>query len=114
MPTVNFEGLADVIKQLRPDFGIGSQNQPPAPAAAPAIAVRRPLPPKLSLADFCARFQLSDAIHDKLANIKVTGPHVLRLVNDDALRAEGNLDIGELADLRDVEERWMVEVSLGG
>jgi hypothetical protein len=109
-PIVNFEGLADVIKQLNP--------QPTIPAPIPiatASALPRPLrlpPPKMSTADFCAQFDLSPEIRDKLGSINIAGPHLLRLVADGALREEARLDLGELAGVRDAEERWMNELAV--
>ena len=104
-PTVSFEGLAEVIKQLNPTFA----QQQPAP-----IIVRTPprprLPPKMSLAEFCIQYEISHEISIKLCKQNIVGPHLLRLIGDEALRVEGQLDLGELATLRDVQERWVASL----
>jgi hypothetical protein len=108
-PIVNFEGLTDVLKQLHPAL------HQPHPTFHPAqIPLPNPLrncpPPKMTVHVFCAKFDLSPAIEAKLSRINVSGPHLLRLIDDNALRKEGELDLGELAGVRDAEERWMNEV----
>jgi hypothetical protein len=107
-PIVNFEGLVDVLKHLNPAL------QQPLPALQQPLPVSNPPhncpPPKISVHVFCARFDLSPAIEAKLGGINVTGPHLLRLIDDTALQTEGGLDLGELAGVRDAEERWMSEV----
>lgn len=109
-PTVNFEGLANVIKQLNPAYG--RENAPPAPAPLAAVPLHRRPPPKMSIATFCSQFDLSPEIQAKLLGIAIAGPHLLRLVDDGALRGEAGLSLGELAGIRDAEERWMNEVSM--
>jgi hypothetical protein len=59
----------------------------------------------MALSDFCSQFDLSPDIEDKLSLINIVGPHLLRLVNDQALREEAHLDLGELAGVRDAQER---------
>jgi hypothetical protein len=66
----------------------------------------------MTLNAFCVHSDLSDAIKVKLTSINVTGPHVLHLIDDAALWKEAGLDIGELATLRDAEERWMASNGL--
>lgn len=66
------------------------------------------LRPKLSLIDFCERFNLSLWLREKLDNIDVTGPHCLRFLQNADLLGAG-LSLGELADIRDAEERWMLD-----
>ena len=106
-PTVNFEGLADVIKQLN-----GQENALPAPAPLTAVPLHPRPPPKMSIATFCLQFDLSPEIQAKLLGIAIAGPHLLHLVDDCALRGEAGLSLGELAGIRDAEERWMNEVLL--
>jgi hypothetical protein len=60
----------------------------------------------MTLAVFCNTFDLSDFILQKLDVLKITGPHGLRFVSDRQLSEMGQLDIGELADVRDAQERW--------
>jgi len=68
--------------------------------------IRAALVPKMKLEDFCDRFDLSVIILQKLDILKVTGPHALRFVSDAQLVGIGGMDIGELADVRDAQERW--------
>jgi len=63
--------------------------------------------PKMTLFVFCERFDLSDFILQKLDVMKVTGPHGLRFISDQQLVEVGGLDVGELADVRDAQERWV-------
>ncbi|KIJ15614.1 hypothetical protein PAXINDRAFT_114833 [Paxillus involutus ATCC 200175] len=64
------------------------------------------LVPKMDLHTFCDHFNLSLAILQKLDVMKITGPHGLRFVSNTDLREIGKLHIGELADVRDAQERW--------
>lgn len=87
-------------------------------AQAPAAANPRPLqhsrapPPPMSLVDFCQRYDLADSIKSKLDIIHIAGPHVLRLVTDSDLRVSGGLDVGEVASLRDAQQRWIHALTL--
>jgi hypothetical protein len=103
--TVNFSGLADLLKQ-------NGAPVAPAPAAGSAVSAKNePLPPPMELALFCDQYHLSNDIKKKLGSIHVSGPHVLRLITDADLRGEGTLSIGELASLRDAHMRWIVDVA---
>jgi len=62
--------------------------------------------PKMDLATFCEQFELPGGFHDKLLALGVQGPHVLRFIKDEDLRAEGHLLLGELGTLCDAEECW--------
>ncbi|EEB94443.1 hypothetical protein MPER_06744 [Moniliophthora perniciosa FA553] len=62
-------------------------------------------PPKLALEDFCEKYALSQELQNKLKTLQIEGPHVLRFVSDDMFLGQ-NLTIGELAGLRDAQERW--------
>jgi hypothetical protein len=64
------------------------------------------LVPKMKLEDFCDWFDLLVIILQKLNILKVTGPHALHFVSDAQLVGIGGMDIGELADVRDAQERW--------
>ncbi|KIJ15654.1 hypothetical protein PAXINDRAFT_99503 [Paxillus involutus ATCC 200175] len=64
------------------------------------------LVPKMDLRTFCDHYNLSLAILQKLDSMEITGPHGLRFVSNTDLREIGKLHIGELADVRDAEERW--------
>ncbi|KAG1846151.1 hypothetical protein C8R48DRAFT_677938 [Suillus tomentosus] len=88
----------------------GDRGPDPAIKNAPQPVLRQQpaLRPKLSLLDFCNRFKLSRWLCEKLDNIDVTGPHCLRFLQNADLLGAG-LSLGELADIRDAEERWMLE-----
>ncbi|KAJ3543455.1 hypothetical protein NMY22_g3140 [Coprinellus aureogranulatus] len=62
----------------------------------------------MELDDFAMLFGLSENITFKLAAADIPGPHVLRLVSDKDLREDGKLSIGELATVRDAEQRWKI------
>jgi len=101
---VNFDGLAELLR--------GPSAATPrllAPATATA-AEKRPNDvskwPKMDLATFSEQFKLPACLHDKLLALGVQGPHVLRFLKDEDLRAEGKLLLGELGTLCDAEERW--------
>lgn len=68
--------------------------------------LRAALVPKMTLTDFCETFSLSVFILQKLDVMKITGPHGLRFVSNQQLVEVGGMDIGELADVRDAQERW--------
>ncbi|KAL0566044.1 hypothetical protein V5O48_015971 [Marasmius crinis-equi] len=69
------------------------------------------LPPKMLLDDFCERYELTVDLRRKLEDMKVPGPHTLRLIRNESL--EKQLEIGEIAELRDAEERWMEDLEQG-
>jgi hypothetical protein len=109
---VNFEGLADVIRQLNP--ATNNHREPVALALPVATPARHLPPPKMTMDDFCWKFELSANIKEKLFRINITGPHLLRLIDNLALRTEAGLDLGELAGVRDAEERWMAGIGVQG
>jgi len=67
---------------------------------------RAALVPKMSLGDFCDKFNLSIFILEKLDTLKITGPHALQFISNQHLVKHGGMDIGELADVRDAQQRW--------
>jgi hypothetical protein len=83
---------------------------PPAqgfiPAAVPARPIRAALVPKMTLDAFCEQFDLSIFVLQKLDTLKITGPHGLRFISDRQLIEQGQMEVGELADVRDAQERW--------
>ncbi|KAG1872131.1 hypothetical protein C8R48DRAFT_595708, partial [Suillus tomentosus] len=100
--TVNFSGLAELLSTAR---------QTPAPQPNVSSTVQQPsqpaqVPPRLSLQAFCDFYDLPLSVYDKLNSHQIMGPHLLRLISDDQLRTECVLSIGELAAVRDAEERW--------
>lgn len=111
--SLNFEGLADVLKIAGLN---GNPTALPAPIGPQTLQSQSRTPdykapkPKISLVDFCLRYDLSHDVQLKLTTIKVTGPHALRYIDDATLREEGQLELGELADIRDAQERWQMEL----
>lgn len=97
---MNFPGFADIFR---------------APNAAPIATLPVPVnslrhrapPPPMTLEDFCCLYKLASDLKSKLDAIHIAGPHVLRLVSDTDLRGSGGLDVGELASVRDAQQRWI-------
>ncbi|KAF9231170.1 hypothetical protein BU15DRAFT_56490, partial [Melanogaster broomeanus] len=109
---VNFDRLAEILSGLhgngqRTSAASGQgpgPNHTPTPANNPVT--RRALPPKISLEEFCLRYSLSQAIYAKLTKLAITGPHALRFISNNVLSNDGTFVVGELADVRDAEQRW--------
>ncbi|KAJ8082936.1 hypothetical protein PM082_008794 [Marasmius tenuissimus] len=92
-------------------LNLGDLFSKPSPVAAAAAETSTPRPrppPRLPLGKFCKQYKLSSSLHEKLSKLDIDGPHVLRLIKDSALESEG-FSIGEVAGLRDAEERWMAD-----
>jgi hypothetical protein len=94
--TINLAGISDLLGPR-----IGNDAAPGPPRIAPTT-----LPRKIDLDDWCQMYELSNTIQYKLRALDITGPHALRFVTDEDLRSVGNLSLGELADVRDGQERW--------
>lgn len=102
-----FCGLAELLVAVqRPPSSASSHNSSDAPA--PAVNSKR-LPSKISLEEFCDRYELSSAIEAKLQETDISGPHALKFFTDAILldRNQGGFSHGELADVRDAEECWL-------
>ncbi|KAJ7146671.1 hypothetical protein C8R44DRAFT_724417 [Mycena epipterygia] len=95
--TINLT-LPDNVLPLQPHR---DRQQPAAPVPIP-----RRIPPQMSLALFCARFNLTDSIHTKLRDFSVTGPHTLRHLKNEHL-LEAGLNHAEVANVRDAQDRWV-------
>jgi hypothetical protein len=93
---VNFAGLAELLQIQKPTVP-DTLTHPPAHV----------LQPKMTLEDFCHSYQLSVGIQIKLDKLGITGPHALRFLSKDDLRHEGELRVGEIAEIRDAEARWL-------
>ncbi|KAI3614998.1 zf-parp-type zinc finger protein [Moniliophthora roreri] len=63
--------------------------------------------PKVALSEFCKKYGIPPELSNQLEELKIDGPHVLRFIDDDALRQ--HLSIGEVAGLRYAEELWKEE-----
>jgi hypothetical protein len=100
----NFEGLAGLLLQCNPALPASvpnsTQSAPRMTRAALALV------PKMTLVDFCEKFNLSVFILQKLNVLHVTGPHALRFISNQQLVEVGGMDIGQLADVRDAQEHW--------
>ncbi|EIM79739.1 uncharacterized protein STEHIDRAFT_163296, partial [Stereum hirsutum FP-91666 SS1] len=110
---ISFNGLAETIKALRNDATHPPNQAPITPAPdilrLPAVPPPR-LPPRLGLADFGTQYTISAETITQLRLMKVVGPHVLRLLSKEDLLAEG-LSRGQVAEVRDAEERWMKDIA---
>lgn len=98
--TVNFAGLAELLN--------GKAATPSLATGTTALLPR--IPRKISLEDFCMRYQLTARIRDKLNDLDITGPHALRFLTDEDLRDQGFLSIAQVADVRDAQERWQGDI----
>jgi hypothetical protein len=96
--TVNLAGLADLVQPLR--------NRVINTPDSPSVSRRTKLPPKMSLEEFVKRYNLSNSISRGLDKIEVTGPHALRFIPDSVLSDSAMLSVGQIADIRDAQERW--------
>ena len=99
---------------VAPNFVIHNHFEDPAAitnkACAPAPRLNPPVPraallPKMSLEVFCETFNLSYEVMTKLKALKITGPHGLRYVTNTQLMQNGQMEVGEVADVRDSQER---------
>ena len=92
----------------------GNNPGRPAPDSVPIVPRVAVQPfraaniPKMSLTHFCDHFGLSVYVLQKLDALRITGPHGLRFVSDQQLVEKGELEIGELADVQDAQEWWML------
>ncbi|KAG7097607.1 hypothetical protein E1B28_004941 [Marasmius oreades] len=100
--------LNGIIGLLRGTSSSSSGATPETALLASGTPRSRP-PPRVPLARFCKNYKLSSALQGKLEKMEIEGPHVLRLIKDSVLQSGGGLSIGELAGLRDAEERWMAD-----
>lgn len=95
--TVNLAGLPDLL-----------QRQPLQTVTTNPNVTQRPPPrPKITLDEFCFKYGLSIDIQDKLAQVKVSGPHGLRYISEAELMNVAKLDLGERGDVQDAVDRWM-------
>ncbi|KAJ7131599.1 hypothetical protein C8R43DRAFT_957091 [Mycena crocata] len=96
------------------DFaGIAALLQPFVPAPAPAIAPASstshvPVSPakcsRMTIAEFCVAFKLSDKILLRLEPLELTGPHLLDFVENSVL--DTHLKIGQRTELHYAEAEW--------
>ena len=62
----------------------------------------------MTLAAFCNFYELHPIIEGKLNKVNITGPHALHFVSNQQLADEVRLTVGELADVRDAQECWLL------
>jgi hypothetical protein len=100
----DFEGLAGLLLQRNPALPASvpnsTQSAPHMTRAAPALV------PKMTLVDFCEKFDLFVFILQKLNVLHVTGPHALWFISNQQLVEVRGMDIGQLVDVRDAQEHW--------
>lgn len=106
---MSFDGLADFIRGVRAPLLDASNHQ--LGHHTHSLTPKAPLPPKMSLVDFCNTYELSDSVYTKLLTMDIDGPHLLRKVSDGALEQAGKLTVGQIAAVHDAEERYL-EASL--
>ncbi|KIM74431.1 hypothetical protein PILCRDRAFT_92599 [Piloderma croceum F 1598] len=80
----------------------------PPPSQPTHQPIRAALVPKMTLAAFCDYYELHLIIEGKLNELNITGPHALHFVSNQQLADEVRLSVGELADVRDAQERWLL------
>ncbi|KAJ7587721.1 hypothetical protein C8J56DRAFT_786477, partial [Mycena floridula] len=91
---VSFPGFAEAIACISESRAISPETQrQPTPSDVTHVPI---IPQKMDLSVFVLKHQLSPAIHEKLRNLDISGPHVLRLMTDCAL-ADGGLSTGQIA-----------------
>ncbi|KAG6374257.1 hypothetical protein JVT61DRAFT_4274 [Boletus reticuloceps] len=90
----DFKDLANILLGSRQQNDAAALAEPPKVPSQPALLL------KITLEDFGCRFTLSNDILQKLATMKVTGPHSLWFITDKQL-AKGGLDVGEIGNVRD-------------
>lgn len=112
-PVINMNFPPDMFQPLRAMLNPVLTCIPAAPQL-PGVHATAPLlsptqlttpGPRMSLADFCVAFDVSDALQAKLSNNGFTSSHSLRFASLDDLKAIGIL-CGELAQLKDAVCRW--------
>ena len=128
-PTFNFTIGREVIDMLRGDQDMNAgapapPYQPPPVAAIPIPPVvnprydvqhpnilqadRRP-GPDMTIAEFCAHYELGDGPRQKFIAHGYERARVLRFITlEDLTKME--LRLGEIAELRDAIERWSVPI----
>ncbi|KAF9486782.1 hypothetical protein BDN71DRAFT_1514643 [Pleurotus eryngii] len=106
---MSFDGLANFICGVCAPLLDASNHQ--LGLHTRSLTLKAPLPPKMSLVNFCNTYELSDSVYTKLLTMDIDGPHLLRKVSDGALEQAGKLTIGQVAAVRDAEEQYL-EASL--
>ncbi|KAF9018700.1 hypothetical protein BDZ89DRAFT_1073635 [Hymenopellis radicata] len=85
-----------------------SSRSPPPPPRRPLANANHQsfFSPIIDLRTFCNHYGISDELNQKLTLAKITGPHVLQYLTEDALESKAGLDYVEIAVLRDGMRRW--------
>ncbi|KAJ7441185.1 hypothetical protein B0H11DRAFT_2351170 [Mycena galericulata] len=93
------------INLTLPDPALPLQPHQQQRINAPAPLPRR-IPPQISLEIFVDRYNLTNAVYQKLADFSVTGPHTLRHLKNEHL-LEAGLNHAEVANVHDAQDRWV-------
>lgn len=99
---VNFDGLDRFVTALRSPFQDATTK---VNNTAQNLA---PPPPKMELGPFCFSYGLSELVEEKLEQMDVAGPHLLRMIKDEELR-DGGFSVGQIAAIRDAYERYIFD-----
>lgn len=59
---------------------------------------------------FCTQYELSATTVEKLSKMELRGLHILRLLKDEDLASDGGLTKAQIAEVRDAQERWMLDI----
>lgn len=110
VPTINFNLPNDIVSFLRPASAPlqttpGQTNALVNSADMPVLPVSARPGPDLSLANFCAVYDLSPDIHAKLTENGYTGTRTIRYIVVSELKEMGFKN-GEIAAMKDAVARW--------
>ncbi|KAG1884553.1 hypothetical protein F4604DRAFT_1918984 [Suillus subluteus] len=110
VPTINFNLPNDIFSFLRPASAPlpttpGQTNALVNSADMPVLPVSARPGPDLSLANFCAVYDLSPDIHAKLTENGYTGTRTIRYIVVSELKEMGFKN-GEIAAMKDAVARW--------
>ncbi|KAJ7573588.1 hypothetical protein C8J56DRAFT_840017, partial [Mycena floridula] len=101
---VSFPGFAEAIARMSESRNVSPEvRRQSTPSEAPSAPT---IPPKMDLAVFVCQHQLSATIHEKLRKLDISGPHILRLMENSEL-AEGGLSNGQIAVIQDAEQHFL-------
>jgi hypothetical protein len=62
------------------------------------------------LTEFCRVYELPATIEAKLQKLGILGPHILSLILKEELHQDGELWVGEIADVHDAEACWQASL----
>ncbi|KAJ7577848.1 hypothetical protein C8J56DRAFT_798063, partial [Mycena floridula] len=101
--SIDFSGLAKVfVKKRKSSTPEDLDNRNVRAASIQPMAP----PPRMELGTFITLYSLSPVIHQRLMDMDIAGPHTLRRMDDKDL-LEGSLSKGQIASVRDAEDRYL-------